>query len=422
MAFIFVLFYITCIYMRPGEWIPAFYGWQLMDITAIAAIIFLALGLLNSKKGLVKAPQNILILGFLGAVVLSHLSHFYIWGAKNAFIDFFRKVILYFLVVNIINTEKRFKIIINAIIFFTLVMAIQGIIQYNTGIGLAGQFMSRQGRINWIGIFSDANDLALSFVIIIPFLLGFLFNSSSSFRVKIITIPVLGTFLYAMYLTNSRGGVLALMVVIFLFFIFKFKKRRHKIIGGIIGGFLAFLIFIFGPSRMSMITTAEGSAFGRVEAWHEGFQMLKSNPFFGVGKGMFMKDYRLVAHNSFIHCAAETGFIGLFFWIALFYLCLKNLKTLQMKEVKSTEAKNLKLYSYSLSLGLVGFLAAAFFLSRTYIVIPYLLIALIVALFNITQNRLGSLENVFCFRDVRNVGFLCIGILGLIITVVKITL
>ncbi len=32
-----------------------------------------------------------------------------------------------------------------------------------------------------------------------------------------------------------------------------------------------------------------------------------------------------VAHNSFIHTAADTGLVGLFFWIALFYVCFKNL-------------------------------------------------------------------------------------------------
>ncbi len=86
-----------------------------------------------------------------------------------AFIDFGKTIVLYFLVVNIVNSERRFKIVITLLIILTTLLAIHGIYQHNTGLGWAGQTMDKDGRIKWIGIFNDSNDLALALIIIVPF-------------------------------------------------------------------------------------------------------------------------------------------------------------------------------------------------------------------------------------------------------------
>lgn len=421
MAFFILLLYIICIYLRPAEWIPAIYGWQLLDILAIVTIFLWIFAGTGSRIRFVKVPQNIFMLGFLGALVVSHLSHFYFYGALSAFIDFSKTVIMFFLIVNLVNSTKKFKITISLLIILTLILAIQGIIQHRTGFGLAGQPLTKDGRITWIGIFNNPNDLALALVMIVPFLLNSIFGSSPA-RYKIICLPILGILLYAIYLTNSRGGMVALSAVVFFYFLFRLIRKRYPIFGIIIGIILVALLFTHGPSRMGMLSPEEESAYGRLDAWYEGIQMLKSAPLFGVGYNMFMNYHFRVAHNSIVHCAAETGLIGLFFWVGLFYFSFKGLLNIQKLKDHSPNAKSIKFYALALKISIIGFLSSAFFSSRPYIALPYILIALSVALFNTTQRIWGGLENNFTLVDLRNISLLCLGSLGLIWGITKVYL
>ena len=54
--------------------------------------------------------------------------------------------------------------------------------------------------------------------------------------------------------------------------------------------------------------------------------MLKANPLFGVGWGLFrdFTEENIVGHNSFAHCWGELGMFGYFFWLALVIASFKD--------------------------------------------------------------------------------------------------
>ena len=178
-------------------------------------------------------------------------------------------------------------------------------------------------------------------------------------------------------------------------------------IGGIIGGLFIALIIVLGPSRLGLISIEEDSAYGRVNLWYEGILLLKSNPFFGVGYNMFMEDLPQTAHNSYLLAAAELGMLGLFFWMSLIYISMKGLTLVQ-----ETDAK-LKDYALGLQSALIGFCVAAFFLSRTYVIIPYMLFALSGSLIYIVRNKNPGLEFKFTLQDAKR--SLGLGILSLVL-------
>ena len=408
-----------------------FYGMQLIDTLSIAAFLFWLLDFMIKKKtDSLKAPQNMLMLGLFLAFLLSHVAHTYFGGLMLAFTEFSKTVILYFLFVLIVDSERKFKITIFLIVFLTLLLAIQGIYQFNTGYGWAGQPLVKQddiSRITWISIFEDPNDLGLTLVIAVGILIAFLFGKVK-FITRIVILPILGYILYALYLTNSRGAFLSLMAAVFFYFV---RKTKKFLLGGIIGALFVFLIFAFGPSRLALMSTDEESAYNRADAWYYGIQLTKSNPIFGVGYKMFEDDFPMTAHNSFVLAMAESGLLGLFFWVGLFYISFKGLFLVQ----KNNE--RLRNYSYGLQASLVGFAAAAFFLSRLYIILPYMLFALSASLVNVVNNNNivrasseaasrelleGRIENSFSLKDIRNIGFACIGIIGLVYVIIKIAL
>lgn len=192
---------------------------------------------------------------------------------------------------------------------------------------------------------------------------------------------------------------MALAGTVLFYFLRNFK---NKFIGIPIGVVLVLILFILGPSRLSMISASEESAYGRIDAWYEGIQMLKSSPLFGVGYGMFTDQSVLTAHNSYVLVATEEGLIGLFLWIALIYSCLKGLSILKRKEPQLIN------YVAGIEASLFGFLSASFFLSRSYQAILYVMLALASSFI---YTSLKKEDYSFKLKDMRIVGVLSLTVL-----------
>ena len=142
-------------------------------------------------------------------------------------------------------------------------------------------------------------------------------------------------------------------------------------------------LIALGPSRMADMSADEDSAEGRIEAWYEGVQLLIMRPLFGVGKGLFADHHGLTAHNSFVLAFAELGMIGYFFWlsnIVISWIMLQRLvlsaAPLEASPEDQQKWEELRGAARTLWYGYVGGLVSAFFLSRSYVVILYLHIAL----------------------------------------------
>ena len=418
MSFILILTYLFFTFIRPQDWMEMFYDKPIVFIISMSALACIILErLISHKEGFSKVPQSKLMVGLYTAVLMSHIAHTYFAGFKMAFTTFLVVFVLFFILLNGINSSVKFKVAIWFIVFLITTLVFQGMYQIHNGVGWAGQGLTYQGgeftdqvtRINWVGIFSDPNDLALTFVMAVGIVLAFLFGRTNFF-VRIFSIFILVALLYGVYLTNSRGGIIALMAAVYFFFV---RRTRKFFWGGIIGGLLAFAVLFFGPSRMGMVTATEASAYSRLELWYQGILMMKSNPVFGVGFNMFQDHLPQTAHNSYILAGAELGFVGLFFWVSLIYVSLKGLITVQNHVPE--------LYNYALGLqsSLVGFCAAAFFLSRTYVILPYMFFALSGALMGIAKKRKPSLNFDFTKKDMKLSAFLSAGSIALAYAVVK---
>lgn len=421
MSFLLLCLYLFCTFIRPQEWVPMVLGAPLINSLALLIFVFLcAERMMASKQGFIKVPQNNLMIGLYFAVVMSHVSHLYLAGTIASVKTFLVVFLLYFLMLNAINTSRKYKIAVWLIVFLVTILVFQGIDQVRNGYGWAGQFPVLQGgkltplitRITWVGIFGDPNDLALTFVIAVGIAFPFIFG-----RTNIILWPlsilVVGLLFYGIYLTNSRGGLLALMATIYMFMV----RRTGKIFwGSIIGGMLAAVVLIFGPSRVGSISSGEASAYSRVEYWYQSILFLKSNPIFGIGLNMYTDTMPQTAHNSYALAFAELGFFGFYMWMGLLYVSFLGLTRIQERVPQ--------LYNYALGLqcGLVGFCAAAFFLSRTYVIIPYLIFALTGSLMHIAQQINPDVKFEFTKKDMRNNFLICLGTIVLIYVTIKVAI
>jgi O-antigen ligase len=282
------------------------------------------------------------------------------------------------------------------------VLAVHGVEQKANGIGWTGMpLVQEDGRIQYVGIFSDPNDLGLLFVATLPMAMYLSGRGGMLGLARLFWLAIAGLLVYGIYLTNSRGAMLAVGAIIGVWL----WLRRGLVIAAVVcGAGLAGMMML--PTRLQELDAGEESAAGRIDAWYVGIHLFTSQPLFGVGAGQFTEHNYLTAHNSFVLALAETGFIGFTIWLGFVVYCFRMmfaivrykpvLQTDEEAELWSTESK----LGMTLLLSLCGLFTAAFFLSRTYVIVLYLLAAVVVAEYAGAQNRFPDLPTFRIGRDV----------------------
>jgi O-antigen ligase len=392
MLFFLLCVYISLYYIRPFEWVPGLVGTPIFLVLGVVSILALLFAWVSGKIRLFRYKTDVMVLGFTVAIALSHLSHGYIGGAVDSLIDFSPALVGYFLVAHALDSQKKVQWFVFLLVGLTTVLGYEAWLQSVQGFSHGGmdpliQYQTnlegvREGlpRVRWFGMFNDPNDLGLALMLPVPFLLDRLLG-----RKYLLAAACLPVLLYGLYLTNSRGAMLALLASVFVYLVLRYRSVK----GVAVGLLLAAVLVVFGPSRMAQMSAGDDSAYGRIEAWCEGFQMFKSAPVFGVGKGMFTDYHSLTAHNSFMLVLAEMGVVGSFFFLGMFFYPLRWAQRNLQGKTESAEGEREWRFRAGCVGSLVGVLAAMFFLSRAYILLPFMLVGLLsVAIYGLREPSL----------------------------------
>ncbi len=409
--YFYLLAYIAIVYLRPQEYVPELIESPLVPLSLILAAVLWLVGQPRNFE----APQHGLLLGLLFSMFVSILMTGWLTGAINVVTNFVPTLLLFYITATSVDSLKRFREMGIVLTIVSTVIAIHGADQVESekGIGWTGA-KTIEGRITYLGFLSDPNDLAMAFLMTLPLTL-YLAKVSTSRIVRLAYLAAAGAILYGTYLCNSRGSMLALMAMLLYYGI-----RNHGWIRSlIVVPLLLAPLLILAPSRINEISADEDSAAGRVDAWYEGFEMLRSHPMFGVGKGLFGEhNHGLTAHNSFVLAFVELGIFGYFFWLSILvvsgvmlYRILRSEEpreplpvaepasgtssdapaALVLAEGQPLQWSELQLAASTLVYSSIGCLVAAFFLSRTYVVFLYLLIALVVAVYQMARRQWPAL-------------------------------
>ena len=395
--FVAMMLYLLLVLIRPQDY-PALvdsFGLPLQPIMLIIAAVFW----LFSPRKQFDAPQYPVLLLFFCVLLVSHVFNGWIGGAVEQVGKFAPVVLAFVVFANGLDRRSRILKIMAVFALCAAVLAAHGIEQRQIGVGCTGIELSQGTRIQYVGIFNDPNDLGMLFVACIP-MAAYLSSRGGLMGLRrLFWLAVTGVLVYGVYLTDSRGSLLALLAIMGVYI----WQRRGVFVAGVLGS-MAVAVLLALPSRFSEIDAEEASAHGRIESWYEGLQMFRGHPIFGVGPNMYTEYNPLTAHNSFVLILAETGIIGFTLWLAFIIYCFRmmwvgsrplgelawessatpegdgdaeaSLAELDALEAGIAEGRAIAL---TLLLSLIGFCVSAFFLSRSYVIILYLLAALVVA-------------------------------------------
>lgn len=395
--FVAMMLYLLLVLIRPQDY-PAMVESLGLPLQPIMLIVAACFWLFSPRKNF-DAPQYAVLLMFFGVLMVSHIFNGYVGGALIQFEKFAPVVLAFVVFANGLDRRSR---ILKAMAIFSLsaaVLAIHGIDQQRTGIGWTGVELSQGTRIQYVGIFNDPNDLGMLFVACVPMAMYLSGRGGLMGLRRLFWLIVSGILVYGVYLTDSRGSLLALLAVMGVYI----WQRKGVFVAGVLGS-MAVGVLLALPSRFNEIDVEEASAQGRVDSWYEGMLMFQGHPIFGVGPDMYSDYHHLTAHNSYVLVLAETGIIGFTLWLALVIYGFRMMwagsrppgelawesmvapeadgdAETALAELDALEAgiAEGRAIAMTLLLSLIGFFVSAFFLSRSYIIILYLLAAIVVA-------------------------------------------
>jgi O-antigen ligase len=238
-----------------------------------------------------------------------------------------------------------------------------------------------------LGQINDPNDFGQLLVCVIPLAFIFWRPKKTLLNIAGVILPI-SALVFGVYLTHSRGALVALVAVAFV----AVRRRIGTLPSLLLAGVL------FAAAMAMQFTGGRGisaeSGLDRTALWGESLQLLKSHPLFGVGFGNLPDYLGHTAHNSIAVCAAELGLFGLYFWSLFLFPTLRNVlaiaspakvsegepvvveeelfpqMTSKIQEIDKAEVNRI---GRLLVLSLTGFLVGGWFLSRAFVLTLFLL-------------------------------------------------
>ncbi len=250
----------------------------------------------------------------------------------------------------------------------------------------------------------DANQLAAGLVPAVALALGLLAVSARGWTrvLAIAALPVAGVGLIA---TESRGGMLALAVVL-AGLPFALRSTRRIVPAGLVLAAVATVTFaLLTPGSLVRLSdTKDGT--GREELWRVAVHMAEDHPF-GVGFNGFRtssSQYALepgqiehlsqvvgrpiVVHNTYLQFLAELGIVGLLAFLAVVGLSLRSAHVAARRYLLAGDS-GMAALSRAWMVALTGFLVASAFVSFGFSYRMWTLLAVGPALLTVASRLAG---------------------------------
>lgn len=404
MSFAVFLLYIFLSFFRPIElFAPDLGDYRPMLVLWCVAFV-MACGRAMTRREAACRPVHIWLLVALCIVIAaSQVLIGWAGGAVKALSEFSPSVMLFVLIILNVTSLSRLKATCFVLVVSMVLAAGFSIRAYHTG-EHAEELVLRQNtdahdayegmsaseakaaaevipakddsgwflwRIRGMGFLSDPNDFAQVLVLTLPLLWGAWRKGQRMHNLTQVILPG-GVIGYAMVLTQSRGSIIGVGAMLF----FGVRKLLGTTKTAVLIGLMVMVAIAGNMAGGRGFSSKERSAEERIEAWEVGIQLVRQRPVTGAGYGNFTDHNPLTAHNSYVLCFAELGLVGYFIWLGMIVLTYKGLSAAVEHLPEDSEERKVAGLIRS---ALVGFLACAWFLSRTYAPGLYFVLGLAVA-------------------------------------------
>ena len=272
-AFWWLCIYVFFEYVRPQSIYPSidFIPWA--QVTLLFAFVTAYF-----DKGLqwVSNRENTYLLLFYVIILLSSVFAFkpsVSWANVNVAINW---ILIYFLIITVVNTEKRFFIFLLLLLLVNFKMSQFGFRSF-AGRGFSFASWGVKGAPGW---FSNSGEFGIQMTIFVPLSIAFIVALKQYWgRLKrwfFYLFPITG--LVTIAATSSRGAQLAI-VGVGIWFILKSRLRFKAMLWILILGSLVYMVL--PPEQLERFTTMgeDNTSASRLNFWAVGMDVIADNPF-----------------------------------------------------------------------------------------------------------------------------------------------
>ena len=418
--------FLILLFFLPFERIPSYdlgpITFKINQLIALILIVAWALGVLFNHYKISKNPTLVFLIIFLFTCSFSFTQAFNLSRAISVFIFILFMAVIYFVTINLVDSEEKLKKSIIIIFITTLITCLFALYQFGADIigmpetvtGLDPGFSRVVFGFPRPQSFS-MEPLYLANFLLIPIGLGLAFVFAKNPPIKRSNLIILVILMIIVFiLTVSRGAYLGFIALLLLLAILMPKQIinwRNILIGLLSVAIILIAVFwvlqkaepeayenFIGHITLEDYFVMGGeSTYGRLITYQDAIAAWKESPLFGIGLGNYgpyVDNYPLnapedgwkVVNNEYLEILAETGLIGLVAFL-LFIISIIIKSFICMFKTKN---KFLKTALIGLFVAFIGILSQYNFFSTLYIMYIWVAMGILVA----TQNLIiGNKKN-----------------------------
>jgi O-antigen ligase len=298
-------------------------------------------------------------------------------------VSFLLNFMLFPIVFSAVRTKVDLRYLILAFIAGAAFTAGYGVIAQPNATSFATSPAAASGLNRLAGTIGDPNELASLLAAGIALSAVIVFNRRENPVMRVAVAAAALAMLLGIFLTVSRGGLVALAAMILTATLIGGRHRPQALLGGLgIAAVLAILFFgVATPQARDRVTANDGGS-GRTDIWQVGWRMVEDRPATGVGSGNFphasirylvapgvirsdqyLVDQPSVAHNAYLQVLAETGVPGLAMFVGIIAACIVAAVRAQ-REFRRRQDRGGELMTIGVLMAIGALVAAYFFLSE----------------------------------------------------------
>ena len=387
-------------YMNPHRLCFGFaYSMPFAQITAITTMIALLFS--RELKKLPAHPIVFLLIVFLLWMGVTTLMAFEPENAKEQYIKFLKIQLPILLTLMLFYNRERIEQLLWVIVISLGYFGTKGgVFTLLTG----GGFRVYGPPSSFV---EENNALAVTTLMVIP-LMVYLRNTLTKKWQQLIMLMAIIFMIFSVIGSQSRGAFIAILTVGGYYWLLS----DRKLISGIVIAIVAVTIFSLLPEswfeRMGTIKTydEDASAMGRIYAWKMAFNVANHN-FFGGGFNLWskatyieylpefdpVKNKAYVAHSIYFSVLGEHGWMGLFLFLAIFFLGWRECNKLNKAYKDDASLKWVADLARMIKVSLLAYFSGAAFLSLAYFDLPWHLVAIVVLLKEIARKQQQTVQN-----------------------------
>lgn len=398
-------FWLICIYLlfeyvRPQTLYPV------IDIMPYAQVILILTTLVSFSEGSlfnVKHIGNKLIVLYFCVIILSSIVGISFETSFSMWSDFLAWMLIYFLIINIVNTENRFFVFILSFLLYNFKMAQHSFVGW-AKIGFGFSSWGTGGGPGW---FENSGEFGIEMCVFFPIAFHFVVALKRYWPKWKTTFFFFFPFtaFTGMISSSSRGALLGGTAVL-IWILSKSQYRIKAIIGT---GIVVLAVLQFIPQKqMERLSQAgeDKTSQSRIAHWKAGIEIVRQHPMLGMGYKNWLPYYnehyngRELPHNIFIECAAELGIIGLsVFFFMVFATFVTNRNTRYIARNRLSNNAFIFHMAHGLDGALIGYLVSGFFVTVLYYPYFWINLAMTVALNNTARKMADDTDDRKCQEE-----------------------